>query len=48
MNSCALSLVDDEEFETLQRVEQFRESDFEPMIAPRFDRFAQHEQGGAS
>ena len=34
-NSCVPSFVDDEEIEAFQRVEQFREFDFEPMIAPQ-------------
>ena len=33
-NSCVLSLVDDEEFRAFQSAEQFRECDFEPMVAP--------------
>ena len=35
-NYCELSLLDDEEFEAFQRIEQLRESDFEPMVAPQF------------
>ena len=35
-NSCVLSLLDDEELETLQSVEQFGEREFEAMTSPQF------------
>ena len=35
-NSCVLSLLDDEKFETFQSVEQFGERDYEAMTSPEF------------